>query len=104
MKLYPCLEQINRGGGAISPSGAGKRSRFVVHESSPCASRLFQLDASHLTQGPVAFAEELLKGLGRLGLEPEGTRALVLATPVARLLFCKGVGVEVWIETGVEQG
>ena len=48
--------------------------------------RLFQLDASHLAQGPVAFAEELLEGHGRLGLEPEGTRALVLATPVARLL------------------
>ena len=64
--------------------------------------RLFQLDASHLAQGPVAFAEELLEGHGRLGLEPEGTRALVLATPVARLLCCDEVLARV--EMGVRQG
>ena len=62
-------------------------SAFVIAlRIGECVPRLFQLDASHLAQGPIAFAEELLEGHGRLGLEPEGTRALVLATPVARLL------------------
>jgi len=97
-RLGPATTQVTEGrtcgarltgGRACHRPGTGPL--FVVYECNPCVPRLLQLDARHLTQGPVAFAEELLKGLGRLGLEPEGARALVLATAVTRLLFCDGV-------------